>query len=181
MQRVVGDILDLARFRAGDIRLQLRRFEADELAASAAASLLPLSGELGIAVIVVVDGAPAPVYGDHRRLEQALVNLVANALRFSPHDMTVTVSVVAHAGWTRWVVTDRGPGIPPEHRARLFERFFVDQADRRGTQEGTGLGLPTALAIAQAHGGAIEVDSEPGHGSTFTLAVRTDGPEETTE
>ncbi len=114
-------------------------------------------------------------------VEQALVNLVANAVRHSPHDRAVTVRVVADAGWTRWAVTDRGPGIPHEHRARLFERFFVGQTDHRGSQEGVGLGLPTALAIAQAHGGTIEVDSEAGHGSTFTLAVPADGPEEATE
>ena len=181
MQRVVGDILDLARFRAGEIRLQLRRFEPDELASSAATSLAPLARELGIPVTIEIDDVPAPVFGDRRRLEQALLNLVANAVRHSPPDGDVTVHVVADGAWTRWAVTDRGQGIPHEHRARLFERFFVGQADRRGTQEGVGLGLPTALAIAQAHGGTIEVDSEPGHGSTFTLVVPTDGPEEAAE
>ena len=72
---------------------------------------------------------------------------------------------------TSWSVTDDGPGISEADQARLFERFFVGRTDRSGPREGVGLGLPTALAIAQAHGGTIEVRSELGHGSTFTLVV----------
>ena len=75
-----------------------------------------------------------------------------------------------------WVVADDGPGIPIADQARLFERFFVGRNDRAGTHEGVGLGLPTALAIAQAHGGTIEVDSEVGAGSRFALVVPLAGP-----
>lgn len=178
MQRVVGDILDLARFRAGSVRLQLRRFDPLELALGAAASLAPLARERD--ATMSVEGSPeAPrVYGDRRRLEQALVNLISNAVRHAPRPAgTVVVTVQEAGGQTRWSVRDEGPGIPREDRARLFERFFVGRSDV-GTREGVGLGLPTALAIAQAHGGGIEVVSEPGDGSTFTLRVPTDGPEE---
>jgi len=73
-------------------------------------------------------------------------------------------------------VTDDGPGIAPADQARLFERFFVGRNDRAGAREGVGLGLPTALAIAQAHGGTIDVRSLPGAGSTFTLVVPAAGP-----
>jgi two-component system OmpR family sensor kinase len=71
----------------------------------------------------------------------------------------------------RWTVIDQGPGIGPDERARLFERFFVGTSDRHAPVGGSGLGLPTALAIAQAHGGTIEVESEPGVGSTFDLVM----------
>ena len=118
------------------------------------------------------------MYGVHRRLEQALVNLVSNAVRYSPENGLVVIDLTSGPDETRWAVHDDGPGVPHEDRARLFERFFVGRTDRHGTHEGVGLGLPTALAIAQAHGGTIEVRSELGHGSTFTLVVPTAGPED---
>ena len=177
MQRVVGDILDLTRFRAGSIRLQLRRFDPLELAQGAQGSLAPLARELD-AAIRVDGGQQPPVFGDRRRLEQALVNLVSNAVNHTPPGGLVGIIVTTTASETRWAVRDVGPGIPHEERPRLFERFFVGRGDQHGTHEGAGLGLPTALAIAQAHGGSIEVQSEPGAGSTFTLVVPTDGPEE---
>jgi signal transduction histidine kinase len=178
MQRVVGDILDLTRFRAGSIRLQLRRFDPLELALGAQGSLAPLARELDATIRVEGGRHQPPVYGDRRRLEQALVNLVSNAVHHAPPDGQVTVGVTASARETRWAVRDHGPGIPHEERPRLFERFFVGRSDRHSVHEGAGLGLPTALAIAQAHGGTIEVESEPGQGSTFTLVVPTDGPED---
>ena len=74
-------------------------------------------------------------------------------------------------GRVRWTIVDRGPGIGPDEQARLFERFFVGASDRDGRRGGAGIGLPTALAIAQAHGGTVEVESEVGRGSTFHLVV----------
>jgi signal transduction histidine kinase len=124
---------------------------------------------------------PVFVFGDHRRLEQALVNLISNAQKFSPAGADVTVSVESREKLVRWRVEDRGPGIAEADQARLFERFFVGRGDRSRAREGVGLGLPTALAIAQAHGGTIDVDSELGRGSTFTLVVPVDGPGEPEE
>jgi len=86
--------------------------------------------------------------------------------------------VEERSGLTAWVVSDDGPGISEADQARLFERFFVGRNDRSGPREGVGLGLPTALAIAQAHGGTIEVSSVLSAGSTFTLVVPTAGPED---
>jgi len=105
------------------------------------------------------------------------VNLISNAVRHAPPDGRVTVAISSSPIETRWAVRDEGSGIPPEERPRLFERFFVGRGDRHSAQEGVGLGLPTALAIAQAHGGSVEVFSEMGRGSTFTLVVPTDGPD----
>ena len=176
MQRLIGDILDLARFRSGSIRLQLRRFDACELAESAIASVGPLADAHGVSISLAACEDGSSVFGDHRRLEQALVNLVSNAQKFSPEGADVAVSVASREGLVRWRVDDRGPGIAGADQARLFERFFVGRSDRNRAREGVGLGLPTALAIAQAHGGTIEVDSEVGRGSSFTLVVPADGP-----
>jgi signal transduction histidine kinase len=176
MQRLVGDILDLARYRSGAIRLQLRPFDAAAMAQSVVNAIAPLVEARHQAVELAVDGSRPRVFGDHRRLEQALVNLVSNAQRFTPDGGRISVSVGGDEASVRWAVTDEGPGIPAEDQPRLFERFFVGGSQRNDRREGVGLGLPTALAIAQAHGGTIEVDSRPGGGSTFALVVPTEGP-----
>jgi signal transduction histidine kinase len=178
MQRLIDDVLDLARFRSGSIRLQLRRFDARELAESAAGTLRHVAAVRGVQLEVAADDrdVDTAVYGDHRRLEQALVNLVSNAVRFSPAGGTVHIRATVTDGTARWAVRDDGPGIPAPDQARLFERFFVGRSDRTAARDGVGLGLPTALAIAQAHGGTIAVESTLGAGSTFTLAVPIEGP-----
>ncbi|HEY3524538.1 MAG TPA: ATP-binding protein [Candidatus Limnocylindrales bacterium] len=176
MQRVVEDILDLARFRVGRIQLQLRRFDAVELARSAIASLAPLSQQRRQPIELDVARDPVWVFGDYRRLEQALVNLLSNAEKYSPPGAPIRVRVRSSGGDVRWSVTDEGRGIKPVDKARLFERFFVVRLARSDALPGVGLGLPITLAIVQAHGGQIEVDSEPGRGSTFTIVVPATGP-----
>ena len=179
MQRLVGDILELSRFRSGSVSLQLRRFSADALADAALAVVAPLALRRDQRIERRKNPAgDHRVYGDHRRLEQALLNLVSNAERFAPDGGSIVVAVEERGLMTAWSVTDDGPGIPAADQVRLFERFFVGRNDRSGPREGIGLGLPTALAIAQAHGGTIEVHSEVGRGSTFTLVVPTAGPED---
>ncbi len=117
------------------------------------------------------------VFGDRPRLDRALLNLVANAHHFAPDGGRITVRLNRSTdGMIRWSVTDDGPGISAADQAHLFERFFVGRHDPNSPQEGVGLGLPRALAIAQAHGGSIEVRSRPGRGSTFTLVVPAAGP-----
>ena len=179
MQRLVGDILELSRFRSGSVSLQLRRFSAIALADSAIAVVAPLAAQRRQRIERLASpSGDHRVYGDHRRLEQALLNLVSNAQRFAPDGGSVAVTVEEHGLMTSWRVTDDGPGISELDQTRLFERFFVGRNDRSGPRDGIGLGLPTALAIAQAHGGTIDVRSELGHGSTFTLIVPTAGPED---
>ena len=179
MQQLVNDILDLSRFRTGAIRLQQRQFDPLEVAESVVATIRPLAQQRGQVIELHALRPGSKVYGDRRRLERALLNLVSNAQRFAPDGGHIDVRIaIAPDGTTRWAVTDDGPGISLEDQARLFERFFVGRNDRHGTQEGVGLGLPTALAIAQAHGGTIEVRSRPGEGSTFTLAIPSDGASE---
>ncbi len=180
MQQVVGDILDLARYRAGTIGLQLRQFDATELAESAVATIRPLAEARDQTVELRLPRVAAPrVFGDRPRLDRAFLNLVANAQRFAPNGGRITVRLHPPTdGMIRWSVTDDGPGIPLEDQAHLFERFYVGAPDPKGAQEGVGLGLPRALAIAQAHGGTIEVQSRPGSGSTFSLLVPSSGPPE---
>ncbi|MEO8246137.1 MAG: ATP-binding protein [Chloroflexota bacterium] len=178
MQRVVGDILDVARFRSGRIQLQLRRFDASELARSAISSVALLAEARGQTIEFESPVEPISVFGDYRRLEQALVNLLSNAEKYSPEEASITVSVAEAGAEVSWTVRDRGHGISTADQARLFERFFVASRDRSETTAGIGLGLPISLLIAQAHDGRIDVRSDPGHGSTFCIAVPASGPRE---
>jgi signal transduction histidine kinase len=178
MQDLIGEILDLARYRSGTISLQLRQFDASELAASAVATIKPLAEQRRQTVELRVPAGRGPrVYGDRPRLDRALLNLVANAQRFAPDDGHIVVRLQrTKDGLVRWSVSDDGPGISKEDQRHLFERFFVGRRGTKEAQEGVGLGLPRALAIAQAHGGTIEVKSRLGHGSTFSLVVPAGGP-----
>jgi len=178
MQHLIGEVLDLARYRAGTIGLQLRQFDATELAESAVSTIRPLAEGRGQTVVLRIPRGPAQrVFGDRPRLDRALLNLVANAHHYAPDGGRVTVRLNRSTdGMVRWSVTDNGPGISPADQAHLFERFFVGRDHAKGPQEGVGLGLPRAIAIAQAHGGSIEVRSRLGRGSTFTLVVPAAGP-----
>jgi signal transduction histidine kinase len=142
--------------------------DAREIVREALVPIEPLAAMREQTVAVSLSTERVPVDADRRRLEQALLNLLSNAHRFGPPNSRIDVRLAVEDGSARFEVRDEGPGISTEDQARLFERFFVGEGDRTGS---VGLGLPTALAIAQAHGGTIEVESAPGAGSTFTLVV----------
>lgn len=108
-------------------------------------------------------------------LEQALVNLLDNAVKYGARNGNVTVMASAQERAVAIAVHDDGPGIPPEHHARLFERFYRVDKSRSRKLGGTGLGLAIVKHIAQAHGGEIAVDSAPGQGATFTLRLSAAG------
>jgi signal transduction histidine kinase len=182
MQHVIDEILELARYRSGTIGLQLRQFDATDLAESAVATIEPLAEQHGQTVRLITPRRPGPrLFGDRPRLDRALLNLVANAQRFAPDGGHITIRLTAPAdGTIRWAVTDDGPGISADEQGRLFERFFVGRGSS-ANGDGVGLGLPRALAIAQAHGGTVDVRSRPGRGSTFTLIVPAAGPPDPAE
>jgi signal transduction histidine kinase len=176
MQRVLEDLLDLARFRAGGIQLQLRRFDGRQLARDGAAVMAPLIQARGQTLDVLLPETSVWVYGDHRRLERAVLNLLSNAQKFSPDGSRIRLQVDVAGDDITWSVTDQGPGISAEDQPRLFERFFTVAGRAGGSGAGAGLGLPIAMGIALAHGGRIEVETAVGQGSTFTLRVPAKGP-----
>jgi signal transduction histidine kinase len=113
----------------------------------------------------------ARVLGDRDRLKQLMLNLVSNALKFTPEGGRVSLGLSLVNGWARLVVSDTGVGIPPEELSHVFERFYrVDKARTR-SEGGAGLGLAIAQRIAQVHGGRIEAasDGATGRGSTFSV------------
>jgi two-component system phosphate regulon sensor histidine kinase PhoR len=108
--------------------------------------------------------------------EQAIGNLVANAIRYAPDGSTVEVAARVDGNAVAIEVRDEGPGIPERHLPRLFERFYRVEASRTREGGGTGLGLAIVKHIAMVHGGSIEVSSAPGKGSVFTLRLPHAGP-----
>lgn len=176
MQRLLTELLDLARLRSGRAELQRAAFDARDVARDVAAAVEPMAAARSQRVRMELPERAVRMVGDRRRLEQALLNLVANAQKFSPAGAEIDLSLArTDDGAVRWTVVDRGPGIGAEEQARLFERFFVGTSDGNVAGGGAGIGLPTALAIAQGHGGTIEVDSEVGRGSIFHLVVPAGG------
>ncbi len=171
MQRLLSELLDLARLRAGRVEMERAELDAGGLASDVAAAIEPMASARGQRIHLELPPQPVTVTGDRARLEQALLNIAANAQKFSPSEAEITIAVRGDESDVRWTVVDHGPGIGPDEQERLFERFFVGTSDRGGAGGGAGIGLPTALAIAQAHGGTIEVESEVGRGSTFHLVV----------
>ncbi len=165
MSRLVDDLLLLAKAERSDF-LQCQPVETAELLAAVLAkvsALAPRTWTLG-----TTDGAW--IDGDPQRLTQALTQLAQNATQHTDDHSAITLGCSYSGDHARLWVQDDGEGIESDDQARIFERFSRAAAARRRS-DGSGLGLSIVQAIAEAHGGRVELDSRPGHGSTFTLVV----------
>jgi two-component system, OmpR family, sensor kinase len=172
MADLVNGLLTLARADEG--RLDLYR-EPVDLAALAqdVYETAQLLGEPA-RVTVVLDPLPAlSVPGDRERLRQLFLNLITNAIKYTPAEPTVTLSLAQDAALARFTVRDTGMGIAAADLPHVFERFWrADRVRTRGGERGGfGLGLPISQYIAQAHGGALSVQSRLGRGSAFTVTL----------
>ena len=173
---VVNSILDLAKMDAGKLDLERAAFSPAAVVSEAARILSSQARERGLAVRAVVDAAvPHTVLGDPLRLKQILLNLLSNAVKFTQEGSVTLALHVSEAGIDAvelcFSVIDTGIGIPPEVRDKIFEPF--SQADTSTTRRygGTGLGLTICQRIAALMEGRIELESEPGRGSTFRFFV----------
>ena len=169
---IVDDVLDLARVEAGAMPIALEPVDAAAVAAATAALTQPLADARGITVEFV--GPPVGVIADRRRLQQVLLNLVSNALRFSTSDTVVTIRTetgLRHgSGVVRIHVIDEGPGIADDLLTRLFVPFDRLGADA-GREGGAGLGLVLAKRLTEAMGGALDLDSTVGVGTHVRITL----------
>ena len=131
----------------------------------------PLLDKRGQRLTVELPAAIPTVEADPRRTVQVLVNLLSNASKYGPEHSAIAVEAVARDGSVRVSVADRGPGIPPEYRRRLFRRFVPPSPGSNDAQYGTGLGLSVVKAIVEAHGGRVGVDDRQGGGSIFWFTL----------
>ena len=166
MARLIDDLTDLVRFEAGRPELRRAPVELVGLVRAQAEAARVLSADH--AVEVVAPDGPLTGEWDADRLGQVLQNLLGNALKHAPAGGRVEVRVETDGAEARVSVRDEGPGIAPEHLPHLFERFY--RADATGAG-GLGLGLYISRMLVEAHGGRIWAESEPGAGSTFTVAL----------
>ncbi|MBU8896732.1 sensor histidine kinase [Corallococcus sp. H22C18031201] len=175
LDRMVGDLLDATRIEAGRLELQPEVRDARELARAVVE--LYQSGDPGHVLRLSVPEEPVLVRADPSRLEQVLHNLVSNALKYSPSGSRVDVSVLSQGEEAILAVADQGIGIPVEERRQLFTPF-QRAGNARQRAPGVGLGLSVARRIVEAHGGRIDVESEPGQGSTFRVHLALLSPTE---
>jgi len=170
MSRLVDDLLVLARIDEGGLPLLLGRIDLREVAENAVSSMRVLAGARGIELSL--EGSPAPTEADAARIEQVIVNLVGNAVKFTGPSGKVGVEVWSDEGGVGLTVRDTGPGIAPDLLPTIFDRFVrADRARSRADEGGSGLGLAICHEIVHAHGGRIWVESEPGRGSVFSFRI----------
>jgi signal transduction histidine kinase len=170
LTRIITDLLDLARIEGGAVVWKTEPVDLRVIAQEAAAALASLASEKDLQLEVAAGTEPQPVHANRDRMHQVMTNLIDNAIKFSSAGGRVQVRLEAVPGpYVRVAVEDSGPGIPPEHTPRVFDRFY--QAGGYQSAAGTGLGLAISREIVTSHGGEIWVDSEPGRGSTFYFTV----------
>jgi two-component system, OmpR family, sensor kinase len=170
LERLIADILQLARLDRQRFDVHPTTVDLAEIARESASRLAPRAQELGIELSLEQMSA-APATADADRLLQAVSNLVENALRCTPRGGKVTLATAAGAV----SVKDTGPGIAPDEVPRAFERFFLYRRYSRQRPVGTGLGLAIVRDLARAMGGDVEVESPPGSGATFTIRLPVPG------
>lgn len=170
LQKLVNDLIDVARIENLRLKLELEPLDLRQVVRQAAESFGPLLAEKGRALETAVPAEPVMVLGDERRLEQALNNLLMNAYKHTPAESgPITLGLEQTKEQAIVSVKDRGPGIPPEKKERLFERFYSG-SPRRGSA-GLGLGLAIARGLVELHQGRLWVESEPGKGSAFSFSL----------
>ena len=175
---IINDLLDLAKIEANRVDLRIESVQAGEVCGTLVDFMRPLADKKQIKVEVQADDALPALFTDRGRLRQILFNLMSNAIKFTPDGGQVWLRAQRlDEARVRISVRDTGPGILPEHRQLIFEKFR--QIDQSATREhhGTGLGLAIAKELTFLLGGEIGVDSEPGQGATFWVELPTTVPE----
>jgi signal transduction histidine kinase len=167
---LINDILDLSKIEAGRMELELSDFDLPNALENALILVRERASRRGIRLGSTIDERLGMLGGDERKVKQVLLNLLSNALKFTPEGGRIDVGARLHDGVAEVSVADTGIGIAPADQDAVFEEFRqVGAADKKA--EGTGLGLALSRKFIELHGGRIWVKSEPGTGSTFTFTL----------
>ncbi len=166
LEWITANLLDLSRLDAGLIEMDLTEQDLREVVETAASPFRSLADEKGISLVTHFPESPIILPIDRPRLELAVANLLDNALKFTPIDGEVSVTLKRNADEVLLLVRDTGAGIPPQDLPHIFERFY---RGRGHSVEGSGLGLSIVKSVVEAQGGTVTVESEPGAGTAFSL------------
>lgn len=168
MARLIDDLVDFAGIEAGRLAIDRRPHDPEEILTATSDIFAPLAQERGL-VFEVRAGPELPqIDCDAERAVQVMSNLVSNALKVTPRGGSIAIGAAHRGHEVVFFVKDSGPGIAPEDQPRLFERYW---RSKQSHYKGAGLGLSIARGLVDAHGGRIWVESEPGHGATFHVAL----------
>ena len=168
---LINDILDLSKVEAGKMELQLSRFSLPAALESVLLMVRERATGRGIDMRTELDPAIDQIEADERKVKQIVLNLLTNAVKFTPSGGTITLKTKRDGAGAVVSVRDTGVGIAPADQARVFEEFTQAGAGVASGQEGTGLGLTLSRTLVVLHGGRIWVESEPGKGSTFSFTL----------
>jgi two-component system sensor histidine kinase BaeS len=169
IERLVKDLLDLARFEAGGMSLALENVDVDEIFERVSERHGQAAQEKGVTIQVDSSEGDIRLLGDPHRLEQAVQNLASNALRHTPPGGRVRLTASRDGGTVKVIVADNGVGIPAEHLPHVFDRFY--KADQSRSKSGSGLGLSIVKAIVERHGGTVSVRSRQGVETVFEIVL----------
>jgi signal transduction histidine kinase len=177
LSRLINDLLDLSTLEAGKITLKPADVRLGELARDIAATLRPVAAQRLISLEVSSPNGGVTAWADRDKVTQIFMNLIGNALKFTPSHGKVTVAVERNGdAWVRVSISDTGPGIPFNEVQKIFNRFYqIGNAGKEKTK-GTGLGLSISKSLVEIHGGKIWVESEIGKGSTFSFTLPAQRP-----
>jgi len=169
MTKIVQDLLALSKFDAGEVDFRMARFDAAQSVRSVYEAMRLDVAKHGLSLDISLPSSPAWVWGDRDRIEQVIINITTNAVRYTASGGSVEMSAETRDGEVLLSVRDTGIGIPREDIPRIFDRFYrVDKARSRA-MGGTGLGLSIAFEIVRRHDGRMEIESEVGVGTTMTI------------
>jgi two-component system phosphate regulon sensor histidine kinase PhoR len=169
LTQMAQELLDLSKIESGQVELVFQKVDPLTLLKSAADRMHLQAERAGVSLTLEEAAAPRTIQADAARLEQVLVNLIHNAVKFTRRGGSVTLSAKEKEGAIVFAVRDTGIGIPSDDLPRIFERFY--RVDRSRAGSGTGLGLSIAKHIVEAHGGRIWAKSEEEKGSTFYFEI----------
>jgi signal transduction histidine kinase len=169
---MISDLLDISKTEDGSLKLHREPVDAAARAAQCLQQVAALAADRGLRLSAQVEEGLPPLVADREKLRRVIVNLLGNALRFTPEgSVTLSVARDPDGAGLRFAVIDTGEGIPEEAFARIFDKFGQVESHRAGRKTSTGLGLTFCKMAVEAHGGRIWVESRLGEGSTFAFTI----------
>ncbi|MEW6320135.1 MAG: response regulator [Acidobacteriota bacterium] len=174
--RIINDILDISKIEAGRMTLQPRPVTVADLVRTSVESVAAIAEAARVHIDTRIAADLPPVVVDPDRMVQVIVNLLSNAVKFTPQRSQVVVEAASRGNQVAIAVSDQGAGIPPEKLEQLFQKFHQVDSSASRRKGGTGLGLSIAKALAEQHGGTVEVSSVVGRGTTFTVLIPAASP-----